>query len=207
MRNLFLPAMLLAVVFVLPGLCDSGVLSAQDFQDLEKQFEDLEKQLSGPDAEKAAAGILTCCAAFLMIFLIGMLIAIAIAIVILLLLYGCLAKVPAEYREMEPGLVWLMLIPLFNLVWGFFVFTRIPKSYQKYFAAQGRTEFGDCGEQVGLWYAICVVSSFVGSFIPVLGGIIALVAGIAGLVLLIIFLVKVLGLKSQVQGPVQGQMQ
>jgi len=123
---------------------------------------------------------------FFIMFLVGL----AIAVVIAYLIFSCYQRIPARHRQMEPWQVWLMLIPLFNLVWVFFVFPKLGKSYQSYFAEQGRTDVGDCGEKVGLWYAICVVLSC----IPCVNYI----AGPAALILLIIFLVKVLTLKGQI---------
>ena len=55
---------------------------------------------------------------------------------------------PADFREHSS---------LFNLVWVFIVFQRVPESYQRYFASVGRNDVGDCGKSIGLWYAICVV--------------------------------------------------
>lgn len=120
--------------------------------------------------------------------LIGLAIGLAIAAVICWLISGCLKLLPQECREMEPGMVWLLMIPLFNLVWNFFVFPKTSRSFQRYFAAKGRTEFGDCGEKIGLWCAICYVLCVV----PCVN----YVAGPAALVLLIIYLVKVVGLKQ-----------
>ena len=54
------------------------------------------------------------------------------------MLYISLQAVPPEHRKMPPGQVWLLLIPLFNLVWNFFVFQRIPESYQSFFHSRGR---------------------------------------------------------------------
>jgi len=124
---------------------------------------------------------------------IGVLIAIAIGVVICLLLYKCLQRVPAEHRKMEPGYAFLLLIPLFNLVWNFFVYQRIPESYASYFKSVGHEDVGDCGRMIGLWFAICSACSIV----PLLNWI----AGPAALVLLVIFLVKVWGLRGQIPDP------
>jgi hypothetical protein len=105
------------------------------------------------------------------------------------MLYISLQAVPPEHRKMSPGQIWLLLIPLFNLGWNFVVFQRIPESYQSFFYSRGRTDVGDGGKQIGLWYAICAVCGIV----PCLNYI----AGPAALVLLIIFLVKVMSLRGQ----------
>ncbi len=189
MRNLALFALLLgAVVFV--GL--NGVPSVTWAQeqpdtggmDVNFDIEGPDFQPGSPEAVDAAAGLILIIGAAL----VGLVVGIAIAVVIALLVSGPLKRIPPEYREIEPGKVWLLLIPLFNLIWNFFVFPKVSRSFQKYFAAQGKAEHGDCGEKVGLWYAICGACCM----IPCVNYI----AGPAGLVLLIIYLVKIHGLKE-----------
>jgi hypothetical protein len=121
---------------------------------------------------------------------IGLVVGLGIAAVICFILSDCFKAIPQEHREMEPGMVWLLMIPCFPLVWNFFVFLKLPKSYQSYFAAQGVEDVGDCSEKLGLWYAITVACSI----IPCVNYI----AGPASLVLLIIYLVKAVELKKRV---------
>ena len=143
---------------------------------------DFGQQPQGPPTEVLAG---------MMVFiLIGLAVALAVAIVLLYLIYSCYQRIPPQHRQMEPWQVWLLLIPLFNLVWNFFVYPKLAKSYQSYFAEQGRTDVGDCGEKIGLWYAICAAVCI----IPCVN----YVAGPAALVLWIIFLVKALTLKGQI---------
>lgn len=123
--------------------------------------------------------------------LIGLVIGLAILGLICYLLYTLQQAVPPEHRRIQPGQIWLLLIPLFNLFWIFIVFLRIPESYQSAFAARGMPHLGATEKSIGLAYAICAVCSI----IPCLG----LFAALASLVLLIIFLVKMFGLKSQLQ--------
>lgn len=126
-------------------------------------------------------------------------ISLVIAIAICLMLTSCFKRIPPEHRKMEPGMVWLLLIPCFSLVWNFFVFPRLSESYLSYFTAQGRTDVGDCGRGVGMAYAICCACSI----IPYLG----ILAGLAALVLLIVYLVKAFELKDQIQMSWQGSPQ
>jgi len=144
-----------------------------------------------PDIPPEAVGAVF--AGMLIVFAIIAIVALVIGIVLLYLLYSCFERIPQQHRQMESWQVFLLLIPCFNLVWNFFVFPKLARSYQSYFAEQGRTDVGDCGEQIGLWYAICTVASI----IPFLNYI----AGPAALVLFIIFLVKALTLKGQI--PIQ----
>jgi hypothetical protein len=145
----------------------------------------LAQQQNGEAAE--TAGII---ALALGILLFTVVIMVAISVLICLLIYLPYQQVPAEHQKMAPGLVFLLLIPFFNIIWNFIVFLRIPESFQSYFASQGRTDVGDCGRQIGLWYAICGVAAIV----PCVN----YVAGPAALVLFIIFLVKIWGLKGEI---------
>ena len=140
---------------------------------------------------EAVTGILAALGIFLFIIIA---VALVIGIVILYLLYSCFERIPPQHRQMESWQVFLLLIPCFNIVWNFFVFPKLARSYQSYFAEQGRTDVGDCGEQIGLWYAICGAVGGALFWVPVVGSL----AGIAGLVLFVIYFVKVLTLKGQI---------
>ena len=121
-------------------------------------------------------------------------ISLAVQIVVCILLIKSYQVVPDEHKRISTGKIWLLLIPFFNLYWVFVVFLRIPESYQSYFASVGRAdEFGDCGYNLGKWYAICVLCSIV----PCVN----YAAGPAALVLLVLFLVKMFGLKAKVAAP------
>src|SRR5262245_60241126 len=100
----------------------------------------------------AAAGLL--CA-----FGVVLIIALVITTFFLLTLYRALSRVSPRNRLMEPGLVWLSLIPLFNLIWTFFIATRVPDSLRNEFRARGRDDGSDYGKGVGLAYAILSVAT------------------------------------------------
>jgi hypothetical protein len=53
------------------------------------------------------------------------------AIFFLITQQNLLKAISPENRSMSPGEVWLQLIPLFNLVWQFFVVIRISDSIKK----------------------------------------------------------------------------
>lgn len=167
---------LLVVAVALVFVLGAGLAPHLSAQQPDVRFE--------PDPQALAALAAVFFVALLVLIAIGL----AVAAVVCWLISGCLKVLPQEYREMEPGMVWLLMIPLFQLVWNFFVFPKTSRSFQRYFAARGRTEFGDCGEKIGLWYAICGALCL----IPCVN----YVAGPAALVLLIIYLVKVTGLKQ-----------
>jgi len=114
----------------------------------------------------------------------------AVNIVLIFLLYNDFTHIPRGFRKLEPSLVWLLLIPCFNLVWNFFVFPRMSDSFKAYFDSIGDTSVGNCGRDLGLGYAICSAASM----IPFVGCL----TGIASLALFIIFLVKANELKNRI---------
>ncbi len=111
-------------------------------------------------------------------------------IVICFFLYKFYNRVPAQFRQMDPGLVWLLLIPCFNLVWNFFVFLRLSRSLKAYYTSTANVAVGDCAEGLGLAYSICEVATVIPCF--------GLVAWAAAIVLLILYLIKADELTRQI---------
>lgn len=137
--------------------------------------------------EAAAAGIVALVFGILGIVL---LISLAVMAVISWITSGCYKRIPTQFRKMQPGMVWLLMIPCFNLVWIWFVFPGLATSYKAYFDSVGDQSVGDCGKGMAFGYCGCCVASM----IPYVGAL----AGLAGLVLLIIFLVKANELKNKI---------
>jgi len=113
-----------------------------------------------------------------------------IAAIPAVLAFIVLSRVPPLHRKQKPGLAFLLLIPFFSLVWAFFVHPKVAESIKGYYLAQGDSTVGDCGASLALWFCICSACAF----IPFLGKI----AGVAALVLMIIFYVKAFGLSSRI---------
>ena len=126
----------------------------------------------------------------LLIFFYFFLFGFVLNIVVIFLLYQDFERIPRGFRKLEPGLVWLLLVPCFHLVWNFFVFPRLSDSFKAYFNSVGDTSVGNCGHDLGFGYAICTAVSL----IPFVGCL----TGIAALVLLILFLVKANELKNRI---------
>jgi len=126
----------------------------------------------------------------LFFLMFALFVGIGLNIVVAALLYTDYQRVPASFRKLDPGLVWLLLIPCFNLVWNFFVFPKLSESFKAYFDSVGNTSVGDCGRDLGLGYAICSAVSI----IPFVGCLTAL----ASLVLVILFLMKANDLKNRI---------
>ena len=105
------------------------------------------------------------------------------------IIYDALNAVPQEHRRgITPNQVWLLLIPLFNLVWSFIVFQRVSESFQSYFEANGRPQPGDYGRGLGLAFSIL----FAMSHIPCVGCFTVLPA----LILLVLALIKISSYKN-----------
>lgn len=131
--NMFSPAPKLALLFCLGlfallavSLARPAPLRGQEREEF--NFNDFE---NGPREELTAAQIA------MMVVFYGVILAFSIAILVLICLglSGFLKALPPEFRLMEPGMVWLMCIPCFNIIWIFFVYPRIARSYQNYFRA------------------------------------------------------------------------
>jgi hypothetical protein len=108
-----------------------------------------------------------------------------IALILYLLTLGkVLNKCAPASRAMEPGKVWLMLIPVFGLVWQFIIVMNIAKSLGNEFARLGiPCPEPTPGQTIGL--AMCVCNCCI--FIPLLGGLVS----IAGLVLWIVYWIRI----------------
>ena len=83
----------------------------------------------------------------------------AIYIAVCLFLSSCFKRIPEEHRKLSPGLVWLLMIPCFGVVWNFFVYPALASSYIATFEAEGSNPHGDCGRTLALVYCILVAVS------------------------------------------------
>jgi hypothetical protein len=108
------------------------------------------------------------------------------AIFYLMSLQRALEQCAPASRTMSPGMVWLMLIPVFSLVWHFLVVTNISKSLHNKFSRRTlASPESEPGKTVGL--AMCILAAT--SVIPILG----FATGIACLVCWIVYWVKIAG--------------
>jgi len=102
---------------------------------------------------------------------------------------GVLQDCKPENRKMEPGMVWLSLIPLFGIVWQFIVVGNIADSLKAEFAQKNINVGEDRPSySIGLTYCIllcCCIIPFVNFF-----------ASIGALVCWIIYWVKIAGFRS-----------
>ncbi|MEI6971054.1 MAG: hypothetical protein WCL44_06000 [bacterium] len=117
-------------------------------------------------------------------------------------LVSCLQEIPQKHRRHRPFLVWLLLIPIFNIVWSFFILPGIAKSFKSYFDASGLKGIGDCGLSTA--WAFCILCTVLipvellgRCFLP--GRLSACGLYVALPVLLTVTLVKFSGLKGEVK--------
>jgi len=75
-----------------------------------------------------------------------------------------LTLINLKNRTMEPNLAWLALIPLFNLVWNFYIVAAVRNSNQKEFHERNIQYTGDFGYGIGLAYCILFCINFVPCF-------------------------------------------
>jgi hypothetical protein len=89
-------------------------------------------------------------------------------------------------RTMSPGKVWLLLIPLFNDLWHFYVVSNLAKSLENEFKSMKVSNAdSQAGKLVG--FAMCIL--FLCSFVPKIG----LCCWFAGIVCWIVYWVKIEG--------------
>lgn len=116
-----------------------------------------------------------------------------VGVFFLLTLSRALRRCSLSSRTMEPGMVWLMLVPLVNLVWQFFVVSALSNSLGNEFRARGIVNVEpEPGKAIGIGMCVCAVCSI----IPLLN----LLALPAHLVLLIIYWAKIAGYSRLLDG-------
>jgi hypothetical protein len=117
------------------------------------------------------------------------------------------ASVPEEHRRLDPGLAWLLLIPVANLALNFVVLPRISQGQAAAARAKGLLAEGlDAGESLAWWFSAADLGKWLfgtASVAPLLGGL----AGFLGsaslfgsLVLYILWLVKACEMRRLLMG-------
>ena len=138
--------------------------------------------MRGPDAAMITV--------LIVIGVIAFAVGLTIQIFFLLTLSRCLTAIKERNRDMEPGLVWLNLIPCVNLVWIFFIIIKIGSSLRnEYRYRRWNSSSESFGVSVGLAYAILLFAGFV----PYIGFIFS----IASFVCWIIYWVQIAGYTSK----------
>jgi hypothetical protein len=151
-----------------------------------KGLSDMEQSDSVAHSVAAGLGVLT-------IGLVVFAIMLVPAIFYLLTLQKALNRCSSENRAMNPGMVWLMFIPLFNLVWHFMIVLNMAKSLGAEFQKRGMAEDPQPGKSLGM--VLCIVGCC--CLIPLLN----FLAGPAYLVCWILYWVKIAGYSAKIAAP------
>ena len=107
----------------------------------------------------------------------------------ILTLQKALNNCAPENRAMQPGLVWLLLVPCVGIVWHFFIVINMAKSLGAEFQARGMAEEPEPGKVLGL--IMCGLAC--AGMIPFIGGLF----GLGFLVCWIIYWVKIAGFSKK----------
>ena len=127
------------------------------------------------------------------ILIVVILAALTVFILFLLNLQKTLNACSQENQAMEPGLVWLNLIPLFSMFWMIWTVIKIRDSLQKEYEERSldTTEVTNT-YNMGLVYGILSVGGLILQFFPVIG----IVSPIATFVFMILYWVKTSGCRK-----------
>jgi hypothetical protein len=134
---------------------------------------------------------------FAIIILGALLVLLVVNIFFILTLRKALMRCSEENRTMSPGLLWLNLIPLFSLIWNFFIVINVAESLHKEFQKRGIVAEPYPGKNLGLAFSILAASTLVLGWIPIVGGL----PGLAGFVCWIIYWIKIAGFSKQIESP------
>lgn len=126
----------------------------------------------------------TLCLVLLSVFVVAV-------FIYLVTLSRILGHISPEHREMEPSKVWLLIIPVFGLIWHFFVVFKLSHSIKKAFEAQDLNS-NDPHFSIGLGLVVSTCLCFVCiSFI--FPHLLTVILGAVFVVLWIIWWIKVAG--------------
>jgi len=98
-----------------------------------------------------------------------------------------LAQIKPENRKIQPGLVWLLVVPGWNLIWNFFVAFRLAESIKKELENRDFDVQGQPTIVLGLIFSLISISTL---FIPVPTAATttsSIIYGVAGMAALIVF--------------------
>ena len=123
--------------------------------------------------EGAVAALIAMGGAIILIFVV---IVIVVAVLYLLNLQNLMKSIKEENREVSPGNVWLMLIPVFSLIYAFILYPKISASVKKELESRGME--GDGSKNLAL--ALAITGAL---------GVVPVVNTIAGLANLVIFII------------------
>ncbi len=153
------------------------------FADLMPLFAQAGRQFNngnqGPPPEAIGAIIAT----YLGCIGLAVVISYVIQILFCMTLTKCLKACAPRNRTMEPGQVWLSLIPLVGIVFIIMALFKVPDSVANEYRDRGLRGDGDFGKTMAIWY---IVTAFV--------------CGAISPIFLIMYWVKIAGYTKELQG-------
>jgi len=135
---------------------------------------------------------------FGVVIFIGLAIGITIYVFYLKNLQDLLKECDQSNLQMPPVNVWLMFIPLFNIVYAFIMYPKISESIKREFESRNTPQSGDYLKSLGMTMAILGVVGYVP--VDALKGIV----GLASLVIFIIYWVKAAEMKNKLHSLPKG---
>lgn len=109
----------------------------------------------------------------------------------LLNLQDTLKEIGESRRQVPPGNVWLMFIPVFNLIYPFILYPKVCDSLREEYAYRGIEKSGDFGRGLGITLPILSLISI----IPYLG----ILASLGHFIVLIVFWTQMAGYKNELR--------
>lgn len=82
-------------------------------------------------------------------------------VIFCVLLKNILDEIEHHNRPFNSNLVWLILIPGFNIYWSYHINPKISKAIQKQLEENQKSETGDYGALLGKAYPLLLVATFV----------------------------------------------
>lgn len=118
---------------------------------------------------------------------------IVLAVFYLKNLQDLLRECDPKNRQVEPGNVWLMFIPLFNYVYGFILYPKISETLRREFEGRNSPQSGDYLKVLGILMPSMNVAGLLP--IPLIKGLV----GIGGLVVFIMYWVQSANMKNKLR--------
>ncbi|MEE2908448.1 MAG: DUF4328 domain-containing protein [Planctomycetota bacterium] len=145
-------------------------------------------------------------------------VALGILVVILWLIYDAAKAADPKHQSMEPGLVWLLIIPVFNVFWNFRALPAVADSLSATLRDHGK-DGGDCGRLFGyiwsllmiVWWILLIIGfagghamAFTGgnaASVAALGliGILRIITDLVIIVFVILYIVQVQSAKAKIR--------
>jgi hypothetical protein len=123
---------------------------------------------------------------------------IVLAVFYLKNLQDLLRECDPKNRQVPPGNVWLMFIPVFNYVYGFILYLKISETLKREFEYRNAPQSGDYLKVLG----ILMPSLNVAGLLPI--PLTKALLGLAGLIIFIIYWVKTAEMKNKLRSLPKG---